>query len=462
MTEMITASPTKRFFVSMLTRDIELEDAILDLLDNCIDGILRKHVVADTPTPYDSYFANIEFNKDSFKIEDNCGGIPYKLATEYAFMMGRPHDENDTDIPTVGMYGIGMKRAMFKMGRESSVYSSTEDESFMVSISPEWLETDGNWQLPLEHLDSSLGESGTVIEVGSLHKGIAQRFSGQSFHTDMETLIRTHYSYIIQKGFRISINKSSVEPRFSGLLMSPNSVPEDERLSPYIFKGNFNDVEINLAVGFFRPMQSLEELDEEQITRRSKEDAGWTIACNDRVLVFNDKTRLTGWGESGVPSYHSQFIGIAGIVHFKSNDAWKLPMTTTKRGVDTSSELYMFVKDMMKEGMKRFTQYTNKWKPEATNERAISSAAILTSFEELFLIEPDKKWTALKHGNGARLIPDLPKPKAAPVHTRQIKFTKHIKDIEMVSGHIFGVLDAPPSDIGEKCFDIVLEQAKQL
>ena len=37
----VDASPVKSFFVQMLTRDIELSDAILDLLDNCIDGILR-------------------------------------------------------------------------------------------------------------------------------------------------------------------------------------------------------------------------------------------------------------------------------------------------------------------------------------------------------------------------------------------------------------------------------------
>jgi hypothetical protein len=38
----ISASPVKSFFVSWLTRDISLEDAILDLLDNCVDGILRS------------------------------------------------------------------------------------------------------------------------------------------------------------------------------------------------------------------------------------------------------------------------------------------------------------------------------------------------------------------------------------------------------------------------------------
>jgi hypothetical protein len=39
--EQAVAAPTKQFFVSMLTRDISLEDAILDLIDNCLDGALR-------------------------------------------------------------------------------------------------------------------------------------------------------------------------------------------------------------------------------------------------------------------------------------------------------------------------------------------------------------------------------------------------------------------------------------
>lgn len=39
-TDTAQASPTKQFFVSMLTRDISLADAILDLLDNCLDGAM--------------------------------------------------------------------------------------------------------------------------------------------------------------------------------------------------------------------------------------------------------------------------------------------------------------------------------------------------------------------------------------------------------------------------------------
>jgi len=37
-----TANPTKEFFVKMITRDITLEDCILDLIDNSVDGAWRS------------------------------------------------------------------------------------------------------------------------------------------------------------------------------------------------------------------------------------------------------------------------------------------------------------------------------------------------------------------------------------------------------------------------------------
>src|SRR5579883_581359 len=84
------ASPTKAFFVRMLTRDIELPDAILDLLDNCIDGIVRAKGSGASEKPYDGFRATITMAPDHFVIEDNCGGIPFAIARDYAFSMGRP------------------------------------------------------------------------------------------------------------------------------------------------------------------------------------------------------------------------------------------------------------------------------------------------------------------------------------------------------------------------------------
>jgi len=38
----IKASPTKAFFIHMLTRDVPLSRAILDLVDNCVDEARRE------------------------------------------------------------------------------------------------------------------------------------------------------------------------------------------------------------------------------------------------------------------------------------------------------------------------------------------------------------------------------------------------------------------------------------
>lgn len=141
MSEIVHASPTKRFFVKSLTRDIALKDAILDLLDNCIDGILRALPEDERKKDdaYNGYWAKITASPDKFTIEDNCGGIPKSVAIDSAFRFGRPSDDIDNDIETVGMYGIGMKRAIFKMGKNAEIDVQTAEENYTVEIPPDWL-----------------------------------------------------------------------------------------------------------------------------------------------------------------------------------------------------------------------------------------------------------------------------------------------------------------------------------
>eukprot|EP01039_Chlorochromonas_danica_P013603 gene13603-15769_t len=117
----------------MLTRDISLADAILDLVDNCLDGALRLANGADVD--YAQHFVKIELAAGHFSIEDNCGGIPRDVAKNYAFKMGRePDDQRDAESETIGMYGVGMKRAIFKMGREARVRTRYGEDTFEVPI----------------------------------------------------------------------------------------------------------------------------------------------------------------------------------------------------------------------------------------------------------------------------------------------------------------------------------------
>ena len=112
----------------MITRDISIEDAIIDLLDNSIDGANRIN-----PNNYSGLNIYLTVNKDYFEIKDNCGGFSIDTAKRYAFRFGRPEDAPKGN-GTVGRFGIGMKRSLFKIGKNFIVESQSKQDAFKVEV----------------------------------------------------------------------------------------------------------------------------------------------------------------------------------------------------------------------------------------------------------------------------------------------------------------------------------------
>lgn len=461
----VGASPNKAFFVNMLTRDIELNDAILDLLDNCVDGIVRSAPSkANSKKPYAGFYAHITLTPEKFVIEDNCGGIPLKLAIEKAFHLGNPRASSD-GAATVGMYGIGMKRAIFKLGRSSVVRSRHGSDAFEVSISNEWLNDPKDWNLPIRKLPlSQFPLNGTAIEIKDLRPEIGRRFdeNKDAFINDFSNFVAQHYAIILQKGFKVTINKKTVPTKPFELLCNPSKSIFSPRggIAPYVMQGVIDGVHLTVAVGFYRPPPSETEVENEQQERHSKDDAGWTIVCNDRVVVYRDRTRLTGWGEAGVPNYHSQFIAITGIVVMQSNDLWKLPLTTTKRNIDSSSDTYSVAKDYMREGIKYFTKFTNRWKELPDERKALYKAAEPFSLEEILSTIPAEKRGSVRAGSkglahATRYAPTLPVPENTLKDVR-ISFSRPKDQVRALAMRFFDDVETAPGDVGAKCFDIAI------
>ena len=459
----VKGAPVKSFFVSMLTRDIDLEDAILDLLDNCVDGILRNAPELDTTTPYSRKYASIDIAADSFTISDNCGGIPWSLR-DYAFRMGRADDRPAELTGAVGVYGIGMKRAIFKLGRNCLISTQNSTDRYEVHISPEWLNDDGNWDIPVDAAEKTKDEDGTTIVVYDLYNGIKHIFSHESeaFRAGLETRIATHYAYILSKGFEVRINGVTVTPQPTKLIFGDLQKGTDA-VQPYMFKTTMDDVEVFLAVGFTRPIPTADESTSEDNEKLySSEHAGWTVLCNDRAVLFCDKSALTGWGEARIPRYHTQFIAIAGIVEFRSLDPSKLPTTTTKRGIDASSSLYLSVKNKMREGMGYFTNFTYKWKGREQEARTHVLGRQQATFDEIkakasALAFAETRKTALP---GRQYRPHLPLPPKLKRAERRISFVRNSDDIKAVGRYLLGEDSVSATKVGEECFDTFLSEAK--
>jgi hypothetical protein len=269
----------------------------------------------------------------------------------------------------------------------------------------------------------------------------------------------------MDKGFEVKINGDIVKPRATRLIFDTKTdQSNDEKIQPFIFKTKADGVEIFLAVGFTRPIPSEDEVaNEHEDKRYSSQEAGWTVVCNDRAVLYCDRTELTGWGEGGVPRYHTQFIAVSGIVEFRSDDASKLPTTTTKRGIDASSPLYLQIKNKMREGMRIFTDYTNKWKGRADESRKQIEAGTPLALEQIKTQAATLPFRLTKKSvpQGEQYKPSLPMPKKLEPRKRRISYVKEIEEIKSVAEYLFEDVSRDPSDVGEECFDLILKDAKK-
>src|SRR6266704_4413195 len=111
---MADTSPSKRFFVEMLARDISLSDAILDLIDNSVNSLIRESEIdvseglqGGKAGRFPRFAAiDIRMSKERFAIEDTCGGISLDDARKHVFRFGDPVAE-PSGTPALSVFGIG-------------------------------------------------------------------------------------------------------------------------------------------------------------------------------------------------------------------------------------------------------------------------------------------------------------------------------------------------------------------
>ena len=227
------ANPTKAFFVRMITRDISLEDCILDLIDNSVDAAWRIEggpaiTLADR-TDLSKYRIDIEASAEGFVIKDNCGGVSLDDAANYAFTFGRK-EEVAPEKYSIGVYGIGMKRAVFKLGSDIKVLSTHKPkqgdvELYLVPINvPAWLHPARGWDFDIEPSDP-LPEPGLHVSVTNLTSETQTSLGSPVFLETLKRTIARAYSLHLHLGLTIKVNGEKVDGWQITLLQSDDLVP---------------------------------------------------------------------------------------------------------------------------------------------------------------------------------------------------------------------------------------------
>ena len=382
------ANPTKEFFVRMITRDISLEDCIMDLIDNSVDGAWRCEggmpMGLSQGADLSAYRIIITIVADRFAILDNCGGMSVDDARDHAFSFGRRTDDRHDDY-SIGVYGIGMKRAVFKLGTRIRIRSTHADaaggqEAFVVPIDvPTWMGDDEPpWDFDIEP-DEPLTEHGVAVEVEALTQGASQAFGSQVFIQNLRRMIGRDYSMHLDRGLEIVLND---EPIVGWMIALRSGEAIAPMRSTYADEVEGNEVMVEIIGGMAAPPpDDVAPDDDDEGDKRF----GWYVACNGRIVLAADKTGLSGWGSDLWPQWHSQYSGFMGLILFTAAQAVALPLTTTKRSVDTTSEIYRRARPRMREVTRAWIDYTNARKQAMEEARRFEAAALPVAIRSVAL-----------------------------------------------------------------------------
>lgn len=379
------ASPQKEFFIEMITRDITLEACILDLIDNSVDGAIRANKRKNANSTFrddlSGYRVDISFSEDKFEIDDNCGGIAVNDAVDYAFHFGRRPDIPEGLETVIGLYGIGMKRAIFKIGRIIEIVSNDGIDPFLVPINVDtWKkqtrmlggEQIADWDFDLRSYDGPHA-IGTNIEITEINPSVKKDLASPVYNRDLRAAVAKYYSFLLLQGLTISINRENVEPY-------PYRLKHSEEFQAANVKFEIDGVETQIIVG----MSDL-PADEEEPGASSRAETnyfGWYVVCNGRIVIAADKTSRTVWGDDYFPAWHGQYNGFMGQVFFESDDPAMLPWTTTKREIDADAPVYRQAVTRMKEFSREFIQYTHARKTRLEQAKAAERDAEAVALKE--------------------------------------------------------------------------------
>ncbi len=331
------ASPEKRLFISLLTRDISLADALLDIVDNSINAALEP--LAEqlrTASDYQKLLASnrkpkvqisLQISPSKITIIDTASGISHQNAKDHVFKFGRAAGDADKN-DRLSVYGLGLKRAMFKCGNLIKIASNHKDGGFDLKLNAkEWArKSELPWQFEITTREPTRENLGTTIAISELYDDVARRLDDGLFVEQLQDRLMRTYSFFIGRVVDIEVNGKKIERE--NLEIGANHTSQKfvtGKVSCFVTAG----IAAASGAGF------------------RDRNAGWFVFCNGRAVLFADKSATTGWSNAGLPIFQPKHRPFLGTVFFVSTDPEALPWTTTKSSINEESVVWQEAKRHM-------------------------------------------------------------------------------------------------------------------
>lgn len=365
----INSGVNPNFIESTLTQDITTLEALYDLVDNSIDAarndIFMSNYEKDSsglPISYDGYKIQIRIDKDSVRILDNCLGIEEKTLTETALYTAATSNH----AFGIGYYGLGLKRALLKMGTNFAFSVDNKKSIFKSRFTNLHLGGNKDKEIIGDEYQTK-NKSKVLFSVNELKNEICNDLHDSRWFQNAVDGFAIRYGVYISKGFQIILHNVQTK-QFMRIAGATPKLRKNALVPPASQKLNINGVEIVIESGihdeYFFPGEEQYSLSKNRLLT---DQFGIYFVCNDRIIVAASTAIEHGWGTK----WHSEYNGFVCWVRFVSKEPHKLPWNTAKTALRVDSSLFLTVRDILTPVAEQYRReikkrYSNKDKNVAT------------------------------------------------------------------------------------------------
>jgi len=340
LVDVVDATPSKRLFLSIIA-DYDLNRAICELIDNALDIWVRNGRAAAL-----SINIILDTNQQHISVIDDAGGVS---ESELSFVVGPGHTGTiDTD-ETIGIFGVGTKRAVVALAQDISIRTRQKDKTFLIEFDDDWIRESEEWELPVYEVDS-IPQRTTHIQMYRLRKTITDEASSQL----IDHLGATYSRFLSDDRVDIQIDGQSIEPiTFYDWAYPPKYEPRE-------YHG-----EIPTQDGCLVKVRALAGLTTESSPAGG--EYGVYVYCNDRLIARALKTYDVGF-TSGMAGKPHADISLARVILSLHGEARLMPWNSSKSDIDPSHEVFIALRQWLLHVVKdytslarRFSKYEGGW-----------------------------------------------------------------------------------------------------
>jgi hypothetical protein len=328
----VNATPSKRIFYSIIA-DYDLNRSICELVDNGLDVWVRaKKAKAITIS------ITLNQTQQTITVEDDAGGLP---KDDLRFIVGPGVTGTMPSDQTIGIFGVGTKRAVVALAQDIKITTRYPDEkTYQIAFDDTWIEDD-SWDLQLLEVNS-ISAGKTIVQLQRLRVEITD----EAISLLKDHLRSTYAKFISLKDVTIKLNGEELSAHFFRNWAYP------PKYEPRKYTGTLTSehgaVEVEAVAG---------------LTRESSPatgEYGVYFYCNDRLVVRALKSFEVGFTKGFAGQPHPK-VSLTRVIVSLQGDARDMPWNSSKSDISTKHPVFLALHDWLLQVVKDYATLSRNW-----------------------------------------------------------------------------------------------------